>query len=317
MCSRGTIERQASTCHPCPGHVPPPTRMVIARGIAASLAWQAVPEWAWANVWACGDVGGDALGRCRRLTSVGTSPSTKLRLRHDRGVLSANRHHRPDRENAELVRDAITIVCATDEAAIDRRRRLDEDADLPTAGRGWTRTGSMVRGTGSWSMLAEVGCSASNVPTYNEREKPERCGAALLRVPDLKVIVFERGPEDRSGRRSLSVASMAVFPSKSDGARGLGLRTSMAATNLSTDATHICQMDADLCTIPGHSAPARQRARRHRLGRVRVGGASRTGRRGDAAECLRKRTCVRQGLRITYDERLSCWRRERCRDTTP
>ena len=92
------------------------------------------------------------------------------------------------------------------------------------------------------------------VPTYNERDNLPGLVVALLRIPHAAVLVVDDGSPDGTG----DVAD--VLAGESDGRvsvlhragpRGLGLSYIDGMQRaLGTDATHICQMDADLSHDP-------------------------------------------------------------------
>jgi len=92
------------------------------------------------------------------------------------------------------------------------------------------------------------------VPTYNERENVAPLIAALLRIPDVRVLVADDNSPDGTGAEADRVARETgdrVSVLHRTGARGLGLsyidgmRQALAA-----GATHICQMDADFSHDP-------------------------------------------------------------------
>ena len=92
------------------------------------------------------------------------------------------------------------------------------------------------------------------VPTYNERENLPVLAAALFRVPDLRVLVVDDGSPDGTGAiadvlERTSGGRLSVL--HRTGARGLG-RSYIDGIRqaLETDATVICQMDADLSHNP-------------------------------------------------------------------
>ncbi|HEY6361228.1 MAG TPA: polyprenol monophosphomannose synthase [Vicinamibacterales bacterium] len=92
------------------------------------------------------------------------------------------------------------------------------------------------------------------IPTYNERANLPAIVAQLLELPALRILVVDDGSPDGTG----AVADMLAGSSAGrlsvihrSGARGLGrsyvdgMRHAVA-----TDATHVCQMDADLSHDP-------------------------------------------------------------------
>lgn len=92
------------------------------------------------------------------------------------------------------------------------------------------------------------------VPTYNERENLPVLADALLRVPDLRVLVVDDASPDGTGAiadalERTSGGRLSVL--HRTGARGLG-RSYIDGIRLAleTDATVICQMDADLSHNP-------------------------------------------------------------------
>lgn len=92
------------------------------------------------------------------------------------------------------------------------------------------------------------------VPTYNERENLPVLADALLRVPDLRVLVVDDASPDGTGAiadalERTSGGRLSVL--HRTGARGLG-RSYIDGIRqaLETDATVICQMDADLSHNP-------------------------------------------------------------------
>ena len=92
------------------------------------------------------------------------------------------------------------------------------------------------------------------VPTYNERDNLPVIVAALLRIHDLRVLVVDDGSPDGTGTLAdtLTAANRGrVSVVHRRGARGLGLSyIDGMQYALRTDATHICQMDADLSHNP-------------------------------------------------------------------
>jgi dolichol-phosphate mannosyltransferase len=92
------------------------------------------------------------------------------------------------------------------------------------------------------------------IPTYNERDNLPVVVAALLHIPHVAVLVVDDGSPDGTG----DVADALVGESDGrvsvlhrTGPRGLGRSyIDGMRTALDTDATHICQMDADLSHDP-------------------------------------------------------------------
>jgi dolichol-phosphate mannosyltransferase len=92
------------------------------------------------------------------------------------------------------------------------------------------------------------------VPTYNERENLPRLAAALMQIPDLALLVVDDGSPDGTGTIADQLAvehAGRVQVLHRTGTRGLG-RSYVAGMQhaLETDATHICQMDADFSHDP-------------------------------------------------------------------
>jgi len=92
------------------------------------------------------------------------------------------------------------------------------------------------------------------VPTFNERDNLPVIVAALLSLPDLRVLVVDDRSPDGTGAVADTLAAanrgrISVVHRK--GARGLGLSyIDGMQYALRTDATRICQMDADLSHNP-------------------------------------------------------------------
>ena len=92
------------------------------------------------------------------------------------------------------------------------------------------------------------------VPTYNERDNLPVVVAALLRIPQVAVLVVDDGSPDGTG----DVADALVTDSSDrvsvlhrSGPRGFGLSYIDGMQHaLRTDATVVCQMDADLSHDP-------------------------------------------------------------------
>jgi dolichol-phosphate mannosyltransferase len=92
------------------------------------------------------------------------------------------------------------------------------------------------------------------VPTYNERDNLPVAVDVLLRVPGLRVLVVDDASPDGTGEIADALARSAagrVSVLHRTGARGLG-RSYIDGIRraLDTDATAICQMDADLSHDP-------------------------------------------------------------------
>ena len=92
------------------------------------------------------------------------------------------------------------------------------------------------------------------VPTYNERDNLRPLVAALMAIAGLKVLVVDDNSPDGTadGAEALAATSDGrVSVMRRSGPRGLGRSyiDGMAAA-LRTDATHICQMDADFSHDP-------------------------------------------------------------------
>jgi len=96
------------------------------------------------------------------------------------------------------------------------------------------------------------------VPTYNERDNLPVVVTALLRIPDLGVLVVDDGSPDGTGDVAdalvgESLGRVSVLHRR--GPRGLGLSLIDGLQRaLRTDATRICQMDADLSHDPADVA---------------------------------------------------------------
>jgi dolichol-phosphate mannosyltransferase len=92
------------------------------------------------------------------------------------------------------------------------------------------------------------------VPTYNERDNLPAVVGALLRFPDVRVLVVDDGSPDGTGHVANTLAAESrgrVGVIHRTGTRGLGLSYIDGMRQaLRTDATHIFQMDADLSHNP-------------------------------------------------------------------
>ncbi len=91
------------------------------------------------------------------------------------------------------------------------------------------------------------------IPTYNERDNLPVVVRGLLDVPGVRVLVVDDASPDGTGAAAdaLAAAHERVTVLHRTGARGLGLSYIDGMTRaLQGDATHICQMDADLSHDP-------------------------------------------------------------------
>jgi dolichol-phosphate mannosyltransferase len=93
------------------------------------------------------------------------------------------------------------------------------------------------------------------VPTYNERANIAALVPALLAIEGLRIIVADDGSPDGTGAEADRLAATSqgrVRVLHRTGQRGYG-RSHLDGMRmaLATDATHICQMDADLSHAPG------------------------------------------------------------------
>jgi dolichol-phosphate mannosyltransferase len=92
------------------------------------------------------------------------------------------------------------------------------------------------------------------VPTYNERDNLPRLAATLMAIAGVKVLVVDDNSPDGTGDAADALAATSngrLSVIRRSGPRGLGRSyiDGMAAA-LRTDATHICQMDADFSHDP-------------------------------------------------------------------
>ena len=92
------------------------------------------------------------------------------------------------------------------------------------------------------------------LPTYNERDNLPLVAGRLLEIPDLSVLVVDDASPDGTGGVADTLAAASggrLSVLHRTGARGLGLsyREGMLLA-LRGEATHICQMDADLSHNP-------------------------------------------------------------------
>jgi dolichol-phosphate mannosyltransferase len=92
------------------------------------------------------------------------------------------------------------------------------------------------------------------VPTYNERDNLPLIARALLDIPGLRVLVVDDASPDGTGRIADAIAAVSggrILVRHRSGPRGLGLSYIDGMRRaLHGDATHICQMDADLSHDP-------------------------------------------------------------------
>ena len=92
------------------------------------------------------------------------------------------------------------------------------------------------------------------VPTYNERDNLQALIDALMAIDGLRVLIVDDNSPDGTGDAAEALAAPTggrVSVMRRPGPRGLGRSyiEGMAAA-LRTDATHICQMDADFSHDP-------------------------------------------------------------------
>jgi len=92
------------------------------------------------------------------------------------------------------------------------------------------------------------------IPTYNERANLRPLLERLLAIPDLRVLIVDDASPDGTGQIADAYAAdnrARVQVLHRTGKRGLGLSyIDGMYVALRTDATHICQMDADLSHNP-------------------------------------------------------------------
>jgi dolichol-phosphate mannosyltransferase len=92
------------------------------------------------------------------------------------------------------------------------------------------------------------------VPTYNERDNLRPLVAALMAIDGVQVLILDDNSPDGTADEAESIGAAShgrVSVMRRSGPRGLGRSyiDGMAAA-LRTDATHICQMDADFSHDP-------------------------------------------------------------------
>ena len=92
------------------------------------------------------------------------------------------------------------------------------------------------------------------IPTYNERDNLPVVAGTLLEIPGLRVLVVDDASPDGTGKVADTLAASSggrLSVLHRTGARGLG-RSYLDGMRdvLRGDATHICQMDADLSHNP-------------------------------------------------------------------
>ena len=96
------------------------------------------------------------------------------------------------------------------------------------------------------------------VPTYNERDNIPVVVARLMAIPDVRVLVVDDGSPDGTGAVADTIAAGSggrVSVLHRTGPRGLGVAyIDGMRLALASDATHICQMDADLSHNPSDVA---------------------------------------------------------------
>lgn len=92
------------------------------------------------------------------------------------------------------------------------------------------------------------------IPTYDERENLPSLIDQLLAVPDLRILIVDDASPDGTGQLADEYAAAnraRVQVLHRTGKRGLGLSyIDGMYVALRTDATHVCQMDADLSHNP-------------------------------------------------------------------
>src|SRR4051812_48675209 len=92
------------------------------------------------------------------------------------------------------------------------------------------------------------------IPTYDERENLPSLIGQLLSIPDLRILIVDDASPDGTGQLADEYAAAnraRVQVLHRTGKRGLGLSyIDGMYLALRTDATHICQMDADLSHNP-------------------------------------------------------------------
>ena len=92
------------------------------------------------------------------------------------------------------------------------------------------------------------------IPTYNERDNLRPLVAALMAIAELKVLIVDDNSPDGTADEAEALAAASdgrVSVMRRAGPRGFGRSyiDGMAAA-LRTDATHICQIDADFSHDP-------------------------------------------------------------------
>ena len=92
------------------------------------------------------------------------------------------------------------------------------------------------------------------VPTYNERDNLRPLVAALMAIDGLQILIVDDDSPDGTADEAESIGASShgrVTVMRRSGLRGLGRSyiDGMAAA-LRTNATHICQMDADFSHDP-------------------------------------------------------------------
>jgi dolichol-phosphate mannosyltransferase len=106
------------------------------------------------------------------------------------------------------------------------------------------------------------------VPTYNERDNLRPLIAALMAIDGLQVLIVDDNSPDGTADEAESIGAAShgrVSVMRRPGARGLGRSyIDGIAAALRTDATHVCQMDADFSHDPAGAATTPHGRRRGR-----------------------------------------------------
>jgi dolichol-phosphate mannosyltransferase len=92
------------------------------------------------------------------------------------------------------------------------------------------------------------------IPTFNERANLPAVAAQILALPDLRILVVDDASPDGTGMVADALAASSagrLSVLHRTGARGFGRSYVQGMQHaLTTDATHVCQMDADLSHNP-------------------------------------------------------------------